>query len=81
MTCPHGIEGGFLCKDCRKDEETRVKTGIRDGSLVFGVFKWTCENRYPVTAALRTFKVRAAAERWAEQHECVVRTVHTGKVG
>jgi|GEM_PF-5277135 len=66
------------CPDCRKEEAKRVKDGIKSGKLIFGVFKWTNENRYPIANAIRTFKIRKAAENYADKHEPVVRTVNTG---
>jgi hypothetical protein len=66
------------CPDCRREERERVRQGIRNGTLTFGVFKWTGDGRYPLMNALRTFKIRSAAERYAERNELVVRTVPTG---
>lgn len=32
----------------------------------FGIFVWTIENRYPTYNAIRIYKVRAAAEKYAQ---------------
>lgn len=70
----HGYDS-LGCPDCRRDEKNRVSRGIKDGSLVFGVFKWTGENRYPIENAIKTYKRRSDADRYAEANELVVRTV------
>jgi len=75
MICSHGRE--LLCKDCEREERDRIKQGIKDGTLIFGVFKWTGENRYPIENALKTYRRRADAEKYADLNELVVRTVST----
>lgn len=70
----HGYDS-LDCPECRKEELERVRQGIADETLVFGAFVWRGDARYKLEDAIRVFKRKAAAEKYAAANELVVRTV------
>lgn len=59
--------------------EEKARQKAAKAAQEFGVFVWEAENRYRRESALRIYKRRPDAERYAETHEgnLVVRPIHT----
>ena len=82
-TCPHGLDSTF-CKECREDFKRYDREGVREGKLVYAVVPWRGDGKYSIDQAVKQFKVKPAAEKYAEKlnsqgqggsHGYVVRTL------
>lgn len=82
-TCPHGLDSTF-CKQCREDFKRYDREGVREGKLIYAVVPWRGDGKYSIDQAVKQFKVKPAAEKYAEKlnaqgqggaHGYVVRTL------
>lgn len=64
-----------LARRMREYEKQRDKE--RRGQVEYGVFEWNANNRYPRASAVKVYKQKAAAERFARPRNLVVRTVES----
>lgn len=55
------------CPLCRAEEIASTADAIREGKLKAGVFAWTGHGHYPKEKAIKLYKSRSAAERFAEK--------------
>jgi hypothetical protein len=62
----HGYDG-LNCPLCRAERIASDTDALVHGTAVIGVFPWTGRSDYRIERALKTFKRRAAAERYAEK--------------
>ena len=82
MTCKHGYDS--LCPECRKDDKRIEREGVKSGAWIYCVVNWRGDNKYSAKDAVKTFKNKPAAEKYAEklnsenqgvEHGYVVRTL------
>lgn len=55
------------CPLCRAEEVASNAEALREGRLKAGVFAWTGHGHYPKEKALKLYKSKAAAEKFAEK--------------
>lgn len=79
MMCPHGFE--MLCPHCRAESQSETRRRIESGDWKYAVVQWRGDGKYHVDGALKLYKVKAAAEKYAERlnntpfHNTVVRLI------
>jgi hypothetical protein len=83
-SCPHGYQWDSLCKECKEYSKRYDREGIREGKLIYAVVPWRGDGKYSIDQAVKQFKVKPAAEKYAEKlnaageggpHGYVVRTL------
>jgi hypothetical protein len=62
----HGYESTF-CPLCKAERIASDADALSSGRAVIGVFAWTGHGNYKIDKALKTFKRRAAAEKYVEK--------------
>jgi hypothetical protein len=83
-TCHHGV--GFLCLACRDEEARDRKAKLKAGTHAWMVVQYRGDGKYSAGGALKQYKNRAAAEKYAEAlnktpaHNTVVRFLKKGNL-
>lgn len=67
MTCPYHGHDPILCPDCKRESKARERESIRSGQSVYAVLLWRGDGRYDLTQALKTYRIKSAAERYADR--------------
>ena len=62
----HGYDSSS-CPLCRAERIATDSDNLSSGKAVIGVFAWTGRNDYKANTALKTFKRRASAEKYADK--------------
>lgn len=62
----HGYDA-LICPMCRAERIATESEAISSGAYVVGVFAWTGANDYKVEKALKIYKSKAAANKYAEK--------------
>ncbi|MEZ0208841.1 MAG: hypothetical protein ACAH17_01535 [Candidatus Paceibacterota bacterium] len=62
----HGFSS-LNCPMCKAERVASDADALRSGRAVIGVFAWTGRNDYSIEKALKTYKTRAAADKYADK--------------
>jgi hypothetical protein len=62
----HGYDS-LGCPLCKAERIASDADALSNGKAVIGVFAWTGHGNYKIERAVKTFKRRAAAEKYAEK--------------
>jgi hypothetical protein len=62
----HGYDS-VSCPMCKAERIASDADALSSGRAVIGVFAWTGANDYKAAKALKTYKSRTAAEKYAEK--------------
>lgn len=67
--CPHGFDWPSICRECRKDSIEQDRRLVKEQGWVYAVIPWRGDGKYKIEDAVRAYKSKSAAEKYANRNE------------